>query len=484
MKSKHLIIIVLGIALFYSCSPQSQSVNLPPIQQPLPGIAPVQQRFMFDASVGDSIQLANGGYIIIPAMAFVDSLNKPVSGKLELKYTEMHNALDIFLSGAPMQYDSLGQNYYMQTAGMLELRVYQQDNELNLGKDKRIKIRTASFANDDSYNFYSLNDSTGQWSYKGNTSPINNPQQAALQLQMNELKNKPAFPFTSDYFALNPGMIADIFYDLGRKLPKNGVQQKAKEYGIKVYNYQSYCTLQYGGKYYYPLELLWYREGGLELPAWANEDTYVFKAESLGNRKFRLYFKEQNKTERTTSIVAQAYLPLNSVFKRSANKWRADYNEIIKQVDALEARMETEAAVFRDFEIDQTGFHNWDVVKPYMNPVLVDAQFDWGQKQSEGEFADTPYVYYFINKAKCLVRLSPNNWKESRFIADSSAFFVVVSAPNELAIFDTKAYQSIDFSRFNAQTAKQLKLPMVKKAVANRADIEKLFKPNPQSPGR
>ena len=108
-----------------------------------------------------------GTVLRIPDNAFVDSLGKPVTFPVELKYREFRNPVDFFESGIPMNYDSNGVHYTFESAGMIELLASKDGKNLSLAKDKTIGVDMKSPTEDSNYNIYYLDTTKRNWVYKG-----------------------------------------------------------------------------------------------------------------------------------------------------------------------------------------------------------------------------------------------------------------------------------------------------------------------------
>jgi hypothetical protein len=136
------------------------------IEVPLAGVTIQPQIFSLDASKGGVLIHKTGSSIRVPKNAFIDKKGKPVTGNVEIRYREFHNPVDFFVSGIPMRYDSAGQIYQMESAGMFELLAYQENVPVYLEKDKKIEVEmTTYFAGN--YNTYFFDSMKNEWVNKG-----------------------------------------------------------------------------------------------------------------------------------------------------------------------------------------------------------------------------------------------------------------------------------------------------------------------------
>ncbi len=120
-----------------------------------------------DAKKGGIISLESGTIIRIPGSCVVDENNQAVNGKVEYRFREFIDPIDIALSGIPMHYDSAGTSYYFETAGMTELRAFQGGKELKMAAGKKVEITLKNEVKG-AYNLYQLDEENG-WLPKGST---------------------------------------------------------------------------------------------------------------------------------------------------------------------------------------------------------------------------------------------------------------------------------------------------------------------------
>jgi hypothetical protein len=113
-----------------------------------------------------------GSSIIIPKDAFLDKDGKPIKAEVELSYREFNNALEVWLEGIPMVYDSAGTSYVFETAGMIDINATMGGKDVYVNPDKKIEIRMSSFDPDPKYNLYSMDPANGVWTSIGKDKPV------------------------------------------------------------------------------------------------------------------------------------------------------------------------------------------------------------------------------------------------------------------------------------------------------------------------
>lgn len=130
------------------------------VNPPIPGANVPKAVYSVDATRGDTVYYASGTCIMIPPGAFVDSSGNPLSGKVTLDYREFRDAIDFFVSGIPMTYDSGATHFTFESAGMFEINASVNGKEVQLAPGKKIDMRFVSTDSTGNWNFYRLNDST------------------------------------------------------------------------------------------------------------------------------------------------------------------------------------------------------------------------------------------------------------------------------------------------------------------------------------
>lgn len=179
---------LIGVGLYFALSNEIkddyQSQNLahfaaqayvnPPIAQSLEQFQNSFEDGDIEAETGGIYTHSSGTKLIIPANAFVHSDGRTVKGKVQIQYREFHDVADIFLSGIPMEYDSLGKKHNLESAGMMEVYAEQHGERLALAPGKGIDVEMTSrikypksAAAPPRYNIYKLDEEKRNWVFEG-----------------------------------------------------------------------------------------------------------------------------------------------------------------------------------------------------------------------------------------------------------------------------------------------------------------------------
>lgn len=150
---------------------------MPYVNPPMMEMQKEYATFTLDGTAGGVYEYESGSKVTVPANAFVDENGALVTGEIELKYREFHDAVDFFLGGIPMDYDSANVKHHLISAGMVEVQAYKNGQPIELNKNKELDIElvsTIDYHPDYQFNVYKLNTKNRQWEYKGidNIEPI------------------------------------------------------------------------------------------------------------------------------------------------------------------------------------------------------------------------------------------------------------------------------------------------------------------------
>jgi len=136
------------------------------INRPFPSIKTAYETFEVQAKTGTEWRSKNGSIIRVPAAGLVDKDGNAIKGKVQFKYDEMRDMVDVFLSGVPMTYDSNGVEQHFESAGMFELRAEQNGEPLFIDSKKAITVDFASENKGNEFNLYNYNETKGKWNFR------------------------------------------------------------------------------------------------------------------------------------------------------------------------------------------------------------------------------------------------------------------------------------------------------------------------------
>lgn len=172
--------LLVGALLYLSDQPAGKSYEqqaeahfaaLPYVLPPLPELQTEAREFLVNANEGGVYEYETGSRLVVPSAAFETASGQLVEGEVSIRYREMHDFVDFYLAGIPMNYDSAKVRYAMESAGMVEVYAEQNGQPLRMRSDKTIEVElvseitTQSFDPPSGYNVYFLDTSARNWVY-------------------------------------------------------------------------------------------------------------------------------------------------------------------------------------------------------------------------------------------------------------------------------------------------------------------------------
>ncbi len=155
------------------------------IHPPLKGVDVPYMSYNVQSSKGGMFTYKKSK-ITIPANAFCDENGKDVSGDVKINYREFHDAIDFFVSGIPMTYDSAGKTYNFESAGMLDIQGTLNGKPVFIKPGKDIQIAMSSFQTGTKYNVYKLDTIQKNWAYQGKSNyKMEKAQKTVIKKQVN-----------------------------------------------------------------------------------------------------------------------------------------------------------------------------------------------------------------------------------------------------------------------------------------------------------
>jgi hypothetical protein len=103
--------------------------------------------------------------IYIPKNAFVNKQGQDIIGDVDIQYREFHDQADIIASGIPMAYDSAGIKSTLESAGMFDIKGFQNGKQVYVNPKKAITVELASNNATDKFNQYVLDTIAKNWVY-------------------------------------------------------------------------------------------------------------------------------------------------------------------------------------------------------------------------------------------------------------------------------------------------------------------------------
>ncbi len=116
-----------------------------------------------DNNKDTNIVLESGTKISILKNSFVNEKGEVINKNLTLIYREFADPISIFASGIPMNTTFNGKKETLSSAGMFEIRVFQNKKELQIKSGQTINIEFASIDDGKNYNFCNFDINKKEW---------------------------------------------------------------------------------------------------------------------------------------------------------------------------------------------------------------------------------------------------------------------------------------------------------------------------------
>jgi hypothetical protein len=145
--------------------------------------------FEFDVLNGIEFHQPTGTHVVIPKSAIVDAKGKLISGKVKVKFREIHDAKAIFLSGIPMQIEA-NRGLFLESNGMVEIRVFQGETELSLKEGKQVQLDLAAKSRPSSDFKLWVLDKDKKWLNAGTFQTVTNSRRDQQLIQLDDKKKK------------------------------------------------------------------------------------------------------------------------------------------------------------------------------------------------------------------------------------------------------------------------------------------------------
>jgi hypothetical protein len=159
------------------------------IAPPLKSVDIPMDKYLFSNDSAIEISRTTGTRLKIKPGSFHRKDGKPLNGPVELQVREFHNAMDILRAGITMTVDP-AKGEFLQSAGMIEMRAYNQGQELELSEKKEIEVGLAGFRKPEDCRLYYLKEDR-QWAVEDSFQTGTNAAKAEKLKKLSVIPDKP-----------------------------------------------------------------------------------------------------------------------------------------------------------------------------------------------------------------------------------------------------------------------------------------------------
>lgn len=406
MKTTQLLLSLGLIPLIFSCqgdpknpvqatstekAPELISVVKPPIEKwEVPS-----QTFTVSANKQDTVRMQNGTRIIFPENAFVDQHGNPVTGEVSIEWKEFHSLTDILLSGIPMSYDSAGVAYDFQSGGMFDIDGSQNNNTIEIAEGKSVQVDLMSMKDTPCYNFYELNETTGEWKYESTNRG---------EPQVKEKKEEP-----KKIIDANVSLVGYPELQKRTIVGWNPVDKLTR----KEYNQIKGESSE--------VQLVGSKNEGYALKFIFNKEIKQFKVEPL---------------------FIEDYQSKSNALKQETED---EYQELFEYTKNVAS-----GRVLRSISINNFGIYNYDIAYKRENAQLLTATFEY----PEGTNTDLVSLYLVSPKEEIIVNFNPIYQPSFSFNPSNKNVLVALSPDGKIYVLDDSAFDSLRESKAATHTFK------------------------------
>lgn len=472
----------VSLILASSCKKEVKTWQPTP---PYPGLEIKMLNFTIDASKDTVIKLPNGTSISIPSESFEMQDGSNVKGEYTLLYREFHDAVDILLSGIPMDINIMGERRTLRTAGMFEIDAQQGDSKLKIKDGKAVDVRFASRYKDSNYDFFYMNPETGLWEWVD--LPNTEVNQEKIDAE-NALKEKSPNIFLGDkFFVLNFDRFLDIYFNddyekIYKNKTSNTIRKKLQEYNFKIYNLVVEGELVFLRAYYHPAEMLWKEIDGKEFPNWLKDFNFEwmkdkngvwvysnYKFLSLGNNIYQISYSDKSGKSFTKKM--EAIIPLKSILKLSANQWQQKYDEAIASLKVEQERVDMMAETYRSFSIRRLGTYNFDcTIKDLDEWLPINANFTLlNNPVTEGN------LIVILADNSGYINVKPEEYKKMRVKPFVGNRIIMIQKNNEFGLYSAEKMLKVNFDSLRTINNPSFTFNLENRKVTDAIEFRKLL---------
>lgn len=409
-------VFLAGSFLLNSCTnPGKKAVIVPPVK----GIDIPYISKQVNPKEDSKITFSSGTSVVIPANAFVDANNKPVTSPVNISFREFHDAVEIMMAGIPMTYDSAGTQYNFTTAGMFEINASSENNPVFIARDKEIQVNLASRING-IYNFYQLDTVTGQWKYMATSAPVKYDSAPVNENKTEDLKiadtEKPVPP---------------------RKAGKNTII-----FDFKI-DYSAFPELKEFE------ELLWEylpAENTIKDPSkleWVYNNKWDYmKLEPYPGTKGFYKLKLANNSNQFEAVIAPVLSGKD--YKKAMEDFTVkmkNYNDKLQvRVDEMD-RFENERSFVRSYSLKNFGIYNWDCIYTRQDFITCNVIFKIAGYQDLD--ISSLVLYHIADNSRAIVKYYPSGISKFAFSVRDKNKLVAFLPGNKIAVFTNEDFRNL-----------------------------------------
>lgn len=147
------------------------------IEKSIEQASPSAQHFTIQADKGENIKTPSGAQIIIEASSFQHKDGNPVTGKVDVAFTEINTVAEIISSGIPMMAMNGNEMGSFVSDGMFKISASAGGEEVELASGKSVQVFTPARDIKSDFKYWYFDEAKGKWNDIGKRESAVNQQQ-------------------------------------------------------------------------------------------------------------------------------------------------------------------------------------------------------------------------------------------------------------------------------------------------------------------
>jgi len=408
-----------------------------------------------------TLTMPTGTTVVIPAAVFVTLDGQPVTKPVDIQFREFHNAAQIIASGIPMKVRGPnGEEDWMQTAGMFEIKGFSEGKEVKIAPGKAVTVNLASEVSGE-YPAWYFDPAAGNWTQIGSNTPTPNPELKPLVREVAALRAATAKP-----------PVAPAVFDKSKP---------SLDFKLDISEFPELRSLrnivwQYAGNdpQLDPANNRW-----IKTTAWSEAK---LEAGSAPNQYTLTLVGE----EKDYTIPVQPSLSGNDLAaaKATYEKAMVKYRELEAALNDREAAMEQQAAFRRSLQVDGFGIYNYDALVHRSDALAVVADFEFGDDFPK-ELKKLAVVYLITAGERAVIELPFYSWSQFSYLPNKDSRLVAVLPGNRIATFSQADFNAQRDALFAAKNNRYVfKMHIDGQPVASEQELQqRILNPGEQASG-
>jgi hypothetical protein len=445
------------------------------VNPPMPEADIKRDVYVLDTERDTILTHSTGSKLRIPAHAFKDAKGNVVKGKVELHYREFHDVVDVILAGIPMTYDSAGQHYHFETAGMMEISATQNGVALFTNADAPIQVDIASRDSRDVFNSYYLDTAKREWQYIAqsnypNASKVPAPAMASPDEMYRLATGEPSAEQVKETAVIQT-KLAEVRTEIKQLEAKKPVEPKTIDknkprFSIKVDEKEFPEIALYKGMKFQVVDISKYDEKKAKvmwddismkrIPNSLNYEitfsnttaNYVIEASPVFDTKEyaeakKIYNEKFEAYESALATKKAEEAKLKADIEKRANEVRAAMQ---KEIEAQQQRQrEYEASlsqtnlIYRTFTLQRFGIYNCD--RPQVYPRGANCNVEYADAQNK-ELLNAATVYLIEKGRNAVFTFYGAEGKKLKFDPSKENMIWVIDAQGRNSIIKPNAFEA------------------------------------------